>query len=477
MTTLAETASTTIAAHDLLPAGVPVLAMVSGGGDSVALLHLLASGALGEHPLRVLHVNHLLRGVAADEDASFVETLCSELGVECRVVRYDVSDFAERHGLNLEDAGRRVRYRFAEEELDSLCEERRARCDSGRIAVAHTLDDRIETFFMRAIAGSGTGALASIAAHRGRIARPLIDCDRSAVREYLRQTGVEWREDESNSDTARSRAFVRAELMPAAERLNPAFRASLARTMNLLGDDDALLSRLAEGFVRDFTEARPGEVRFNREWMSSLEHTMARRTVRDALVAAFPEASRLEASHIEALAAGFGDGTFARDLPYGLRAFTEYATLVVAYADTVEPGLEPGLLTLPGRVDLGGAGEIEAGSVEPGDTDGTADSVVIDVDRTKGELTVDSVREGDRMRPFGMEGSRKLSDLLIDAKVPRRERRMHPVVRDGETIVWLAGVRVSEEYRVTPNTRKAVRLTWTRAGDDADLTSVTGANG
>lgn len=464
MSSLADTARTTSAAHGMLPEGAPCVVMVSGGADSLTLLHFFASGVFGERPLEVLHVNHLLRGAESDGDEALTARTCESLGVAFRAVRYGVEAFAREHGLNLEDAGRRVRYRFADEVLDDLCARNGRRPDRGRIAVAHTLDDRIETFFMRALSGSGTGALSSIAAMRGRIVRPLIDCERTAVREYAVQAGVEWREDSSNSDTTRSRAFVRSELLPVAERLNPGFRTSLARTMDLLGDDDALLSRMAEGFVRDFSEVRPGEVRFNREWMGSLERTMARRTVRDALRVAFPEAGRMEAAHIEAVVDGIAEDSFARDLPGGLRAFTEYATLVVSYSDAEPAVVDPSVLTIPGHAHLGAAGEMTAEDAGEGDTTGSAESVVIAADRLHGELTVDSVREGDRMRPFGMDGSRKLSDLLIDSKVPRRERRMHPVVRDGESVVWLAGVRMSEDYRVGPDTERAVRLTWHRDG-------------
>lgn len=463
MVSVIDTARATVRDHDLLPSSAPVLVMVSGGADSVSLLHMLAEGLLGEVRLAALHVNHMLRGDSADEDEAFVRDLCGDLGVEFHAVRYDVGAYADAEGLNLEDAGRRVRYRFADDELDALCSRLGVSAECGRIAVAHTLDDRIETFFMRAIAGSGTGALGSIGFARGRIVRPLIDCGRVALRDWLRDAGRSWREDPTNSDTARTRALVRAELLPVAEKMNPAFRASLLRTMDLLADDDALLASMAEAFASDFADIRPGvEVAFSRQWMSSLEHTMARRTVRAALAKAFPEASRLEAEHIEALVRGLASPDFAHDLPGGLRAHGEYDRMVVSHADTDQPTVAPGLLFLPGTVDLGTAGAIRAEDAEFGDTTGSAESIVIDGDAVSGELAVDSVRSGDRMQPFGMEGSRKLSDLLVDGKVPRRKRAAVPVVRDGEHIVWLAGVRMSEQYRVTGDTTRPIRLTWMR---------------
>ncbi len=354
-----------------------------------------------------------------------------------------------------------MRYRFAEEELDAWCAELGEVSDIGRIAVAHTRDDRVETFFMRAIAGSGTGALNALAPVRGRVIRPLVECDRADVRAWLESVGQEWREDPTNSDTSRARALVRAELMPVAERLNPGVRSAVVRTMELLGDDDALLSTMAAAFGRDFAHSEPGErVTFERQWMRTLDRAMARRTIRAALIDTFPQAARLEASHVDALVTGLSSDDFARDLPEGLRAETEYGNMVVSCTGVEVPRVAPSLLTLPGSADLGPAGRITAEKVSRDITTGTAHSVVIDATAVRGELTIDSVREGDRMRPLGMSGTRKLSDILTDAKVPRRLRQAMPVVRDGERIVWLAGVRMSEEYRVGAGTGTAMRLTW-----------------
>jgi len=466
---LPDIALATAEQHSMFPVGSPVVAMVSGGADSVAALHLLAAGVLGDLPVRVLHVNHLLRGEESDADEAFVRALGERLGFDVRVLRYDIAAYAENEGLNLEDAGRRVRYRFAEEELDAWCAQQDTSALRGRIVVAHTLDDRVETFFMRALFGSGSGGLASIAPTRGRIVRPLLGVERSAIREWLRDRGEAWREDDSNADTSRLRANIRATLLPPAEQVNPGFRTALARTMDLLAADDALLTSMAEAFARDFADIRfDEEVAFNRDLMSTLDPTMLRRTLRVALLKTFPGASRIEAEHIEALIRGVASEHFSHDLPGGLRAFGEYGKMVVSRSDVALATVAPSLLMLPGTADLGGAGRIAAEYAQPGETQGTPESVVVDVGLGSAELIVDSVRPGDRMRPLGMDGSRKLSDLLIDAKVPKRARGLVPVIRDGERIVWLAGVRMSEDYRVTAATTRPFRLTWQREGESVE---------
>ncbi len=463
MSELVDIARTTAENHRMFPPAAPVLVMVSGGGDSIALLHLLAEGSLGpaREQLAVLHVDHGLRGLDSDADAAFVEAQCDALGVPCTVVRYDVASFAAEAGLNLEDAGRRVRYRFAEEELDVLCDAASVPRALGRIATAHTLDDRAETFLMRLASGAGAGGLSAIPYTRGRIVRPLLDVARADIRTWLSVRNIPWREDATNADLDRTRARVRADVLPRFRELNPSFDATLARTLDILAEENALLAEMADQFARDFADVDPGrEVAFNRALMATLSRAMLRRTVRAGILAAFPEASRLEAEHVDAIVQGIQSEAFARDLPNGLRAEGRYDTLVVRKAGETPPSVAPSLLMIPGTADLGEAGSICAEEVSSDDVAGTPESVVIDATGIGDPLVVDGIRPGDRMRPLGMEGSRKLSDLLVDAKVPRRERQAVPVVRDGERIVWLAGVRMSEDYRVGSETSRAIRLTW-----------------
>lgn len=449
--------------------GLPVLALVSGGADSTALLRLLAAGELGERSLSVLHVDHMLRGKASDADAAFVEALCADLGVDCRVVRYDVSAYAQEETLNLEDAGRRVRYRFAEEELDALCSRVGVAPGCGRIVTAHTRDDRVETFLMRVVQGAGMAGMTGVKPVRGRVVRPLIDASRSDILSYLTSLGQQWCEDASNLDTTRTRARIRHDVLPRLREMNPSLDASLARNLEVLADDDALLAGMASAFARDFSESSADAVAFDRRLMGTLSRAMARRTVRSALLDAFADASRLESSHVDALVDGLTEEPFARDLPFGLRAFSEYGRLVVSRGSPGSRGLVPSLLEVPGAARLGGAGCITAEMTAPDTGDAGPDSVVIDADRLTGTLTVDSPREGDRFRPLGLDGTKKLSDLLVDEKVPRRLRAATPVVRDGPAIVWLAGVRMAHDYRIGESTRRAVRLTWTRdASEGAD---------
>ncbi len=463
---LARIAARTAAEHGMFPTGIPVVVLVSGGADSTALLRVLASGEVAPGlQLSVLHVNHQLRGADADADEHFVSDLCATLGVPLRSVRFDVAAWAAAQGLNLEDAGRRVRYRFAEEELDARCEAAAVMPARGRIATAHTRDDRLETFLMRLASGSGPGGLATLPATRGRIVRPLVDATRVQIVEYLGSLDQDWREDASNLDTTRLRARVRHELVPVLREIAPGAADNVARSLALLADDDELLSSMGDGFVREVTISVPGGIAMNRAFMNTLTRTMARRVVRTALLEAFPEAGRLEASHVEAIVDGLRDDRFARDLPGGLEARTEYDNLIVRSGHEA-PTVAPALLPLPGKVDLGQAGTMTAEAADPGILPSDPGTALVDADSVADTLVVDAPREGDRIRPLGMEGTRKLSDLFVDAKLPRSARAGTPVVRDGERIVWVAGVRLSEDVKVTGETTRAFRLTWHREQED-----------
>ncbi|MHB9004653.1 MAG: tRNA lysidine(34) synthetase TilS [Coriobacteriia bacterium] len=461
---LPDTARATTARHDMLPDGSVVLAMVSGGADSTALLLLLADGTLGANlRVSVLHVNHMIRGAEADADEAFVRGLCESLGVPCAVQRVDVPAFARDRGLNLEDAGRRVRHAAADTYLDAACAAAGAPADAGRIAIAHNRDDRHETFLMRLAQGTGAAGLTTLAPIRGRIVRPLIDVSRAEIREWLGLLGHEWREDATNADTSRLRARVRADLLPVLRDINPGFDGALARTIEVLADESELLGEMADAFARDFA-GRDGEaVEFDSTLMATLSIPMRRRTIRAALFAAFPESSRLEFGHVEALTAGVMQEGFARDLPEGLSARTRYGTMAVFRIRAEGPVLAHGVLDIPGNIDLGPGGVIDAELVAPDTSDRGPDRVVMSADSLGDRLQVTPFEPGDRMRPLGMAGSRKLADMLVDAKVPRELRRTIPVVRDGETVVWLAGVRLAEEYKVTNETKTALLLTWNRA--------------
>lgn len=462
MTTLINKIQETIAQHKLFDADNVLVLMVSGGGDSVAMAHLISSGELGHYPHAVIvHINHGLRGENADADQKSVEDLATTLGIPCECQYFDVAEIAREQQLNLEDAGRTVRYQYANQVLETYCEKWDCDFAQGRILTAHSLDDRIETFFSRTLFGSGLGALSSIQPRRNNIVRPLISCTREELRSFLESKGHAWREDESNFDVSRTRAAIRHTLVPAAESINPAFRDALERTMNLLADDEAILGKLATSFAHDFADdLAPGShVTFNVPLMRTLELPMARRVIRQGLLRAFPDASRIEHAHIDELALALASVSFVRDLPFGLRAERKCDTLKIS--KRTQPLLcNDVLLEEPGITKLGACGSIEVSEIDPSLISRDSDCATIDADALLATLGAGPVREGERIVPLGMIGTKKLSDIFIDAKVERTERLGIPIVRDGSKPIWVAGLVVSDEYKITGDTKHAYAIRW-----------------
>ncbi len=321
----------------------PVLLMVSGGSDSMALLELAALLAAGEEPagpvgrklaammgeslpqigqasLLVLHVNHLLRGEASDGDEGFVVRRCQELGVVFRVRRVDVATLAKRSGAGMEAVARSERYRLAAEVLATVSRNQR-----GLILTAHTLDDRVETFCMRTLVGTGPGGLGSIPRRRDNIVRPLLDATRQELRDFLVEQypgalpGQLWRDDATNDDGSNFRSRVRSELVPVMRKLKPGFEASLARTMDLIAEEDDARLQAAQGIVYRNLEFDGDTVAIPLAALNALDVPLKRRVIRQCLLAVDPEA-RLESAQIQRIVNGMDAGKpFAVDVDSSIR--------------------------------------------------------------------------------------------------------------------------------------------------------------
>ncbi len=477
----------------------PVVLMVSGGADSTALLVLAATGSLdiddgrGEariarERLHVLHVNHQLRGIDAEEDEEFVRRLADEYGIPCTIRRVDVAAMARAadkstgagaNGAgNVENVGREVRYAAAAELANELSAQLGTPRSAARILTAHTANDRAETFFMNAIRGTGPSGLSSIPRRRNRIVRPLLNRTHRELCEYLRMRGIVWREDATNDDIRYLRAFVRHEVMPVVEHRNPRVTASLSTTCDILSDEDSYLSGVAGRAFRELTRRHTEHlVALDAARLSATEVAIARRVVRMAILAVCP-AARLEARHIESVLRLVADGRGSVSVPVCVDCRVEYGLLFVREGAADE--LAPGWLEVPGTFSLGDGrmmraqlSRVAAGSdpvaiARSHGAEWAGESVLLDAGRagvaagSGGRLWVESPQVGDVLCPLGMHGqSKKLSDLLNDARVPAQDRRAVPVVRAGTTgpIVWVAGVRADERSAVRSDTRFLLELT------------------
>lgn len=335
MTNILDRVKQTIATRGLMSAESPLLLMVSGGSDSTALAYIASDlrerGDIG--PVALLHVNHHLRGKDADDDAIFVQKLAETLGLPFYRVDVDVAGRAKETGDNLEAVGRRERYAAARDALSSFCLQLSAPVSDGRIVTAHTQDDRVESFYMRSIVGTGPGGFRSMLYRNGPIVRPLLDVSREALREYVREreaadspqrpvvqdaAGALWREDATNAHTDRFRAFVRHEIVPLAKKRNPQLLDTLCRSMNLVGDEDDMLDAQANQLMeQQVAWLDHDEDDRDLDWaqgcvlqpaFGGLPLPMQRRVAFQVLQLILGSEARVETAAVTAITDGFADG-------------------------------------------------------------------------------------------------------------------------------------------------------------------------
>jgi tRNA(Ile)-lysidine synthase len=461
MTSLAGRVMATLQRRRLCDAGARVIAAVSGGADSVALAHLLMELSAGGRLqlVGIAHLDHRLRGAESDRDAAFCAALSQNLRVPFDVEQISVSEQAVRTGRSIEDAARQVRYAFLERA--------RVRLGADMIAVGHTRDDQAETVLLRLLRGAGIEGLGAIRPRRQHVIRPLIDLRHAALVRYLEARGLPWVEDSSNADLQFLRNRVRHELLPwLRAHVSPAVVNLLARTSDLARDDEALLTALAaERFaaVRQ-GDAAGGRVELDAAGLAEEPPAIARRIVRQALREVASKAPSF--AHVGAvlrLVEGGRPGSVT--LP-GCHAKLSPGRGVLSIGDVPAesaPGGWTHPLPVPGSIELPEArGRMHASTVpqrDGADMSGRGASVMVPAALVPPGLLVRCWAPGDRLRPLGLSGRKKVQDLFVDRKVPYAERHRVPVVTlpDGR-IIWVAGHALSEEFRVTTATSAVVVL-------------------
>ena len=496
-------------------AAAPVILMVSGGADSMALLHMavtepldLGDGAglsrIAKERLHVLHVNHLLRGEDADADQHFVQETCDSLGVPCTALRVDVAKFAQERDGNVEDVGRRVRYDAARELAQKLCTEQGVSRQKAKILTAHTADDRAETFMMNVMHGSGMSGLASIPRHRGLIYRPLLDYTHDQLKDWLKARDLDWHEDATNTDTHYLRAYMRHNVLPLLKARNPMLVQTVCKIADLMADEDDYLEGKAARKLRQITLRKSeSSLVLDALKLSSTDVVIARRVVRIVARQLIPEAW-LEFRHVDAVLEAVAAGVGVANLPQNLEARVRLGTVTFSFtgaarsagtasavgsaggAASNEPaGTVPAAATfgehlaVPGTLELADGRVLSARvlPVEHGfdvvsyatahSQEWLGESVLLDaqacgVDPVHGgSLWVSGPEAGDTMQPLGMHGqSKKISDLLGEAGVPVESRSMMPIVRTNIRghVVWVAGIRPDERVKCTQDTKQLLEL-------------------
>jgi tRNA(Ile)-lysidine synthase len=350
---------------------------------------------------------------------------------------------------SLESTARELRYACFEQAADAL--------GATIVVTGHTLDDQAETVMMRLLAGTGTRGLSGVRARRGRYRRPLLDCRRDRLRAWLASRGEPFRTDTSNEDISIPRNLLRRELMPVINRVAPGGLVALARLADLAADDEVVLEKQATEWLPKLVLRRAGGTAINAGALRALPPAIARRVIRAVLAEVAPGA-RIGAGHLETVRrlATSEKKEGRLDLPGVLVVSRPGGLLVLPASDNRRrPALQfeyP--LSVPGTVDIREAGAIVsalAATVAPPEAlESASGRVALQASAVELPLTVRNRRPGDRFRPLGAPGRRKVQDLLVDRKVPRQDRDRVPIVVDRSgRVVWVAGIAVAERCRVT----------------------------
>ena len=441
------------------PAG-RILVALSGGRDSCALLHVLASlRSEFSLDLSAAHVHHGLRQADADRDLEFSKAFAASLEVDFYSVSGDAGGWARRAHRSIQEAARELRHYH----LFGIADETGAT----HLAIGHTEDDHLETILLNTVRGTGIDGLKGLPPRTGRVLRPLRDVTREETGEYCRIHGIAFRDDESNSSLRYRRNRVRTELLPnLATYYNPAVRDALKRLSDCAGEDADYLWAAACDALSRCTRRRDAEsLVLDRAELGRCHPALARRVMRLAIELVRGTLADVDLATVDSILARSGEGVdFALTLK-GARTRVEGREGVIAVRRVSAPASgRPVVISLlpEGWTDAQPFGgrfrttfEDASGSAEAGSS---PFDCALDADEIRGELRARNRRPGDRFQPLGMTGTRKLQDLFVDAKIPKERRDQVPLVVDDAGILWAVGHAVCHRARITPKTRRILRI-------------------
>jgi tRNA(Ile)-lysidine synthase len=439
-------AASVIRRYNMLPYGTAVIVGVSGGADSMCLLHLLCS-LKNELDMQVFaaHINHGIRGEEANRDEQFVRDTCSNWGVEFFVLNADVISEVNKTGDSLEQAGRRVRYNF----FEKLAAEKNA-----KITTAHTLSDSMETILINLARGTGLKGVCGIPPVRENIIRPLITDTRQAIEQYCECNGVKFIHDSTNFLKLYARNKLRLNVIPVLYEINPAFDKAMQRFINNLTNDESFLSQLA---TIKLECAKLSENVYDTIILSQLEPSLKERSV--ALAVKQNTGVEAEAVHIEKICAMLALGGKVQ-IKGGFFAIVQNSRLSFLPHDnlnqnnTFEFGLQEGVFeNRHFRIEIIMTDEQNIKNIKIFQKEYF--KIGIDCDKINCETVVRSKKDGDSYRPAGRKFTKTLKKLFNEAKLPIELRSSVPVVANEQGVAWVYGFGADERYKIDENTKKA----------------------
>ena len=461
-TKILRTVRETIDSYGMFAPGDAVLVAVSGGADSVALVHLLHALA-DEYSLNlaVAHLNHGLREAESDRDAEFVAALAGRFTMPLFLEKKDVPAFQRKWRLSPEEAARRVRYEF----FDTVAAQNRY----DKIALGHHADDSAELILMNLLRGSGPLGLSGIPPVRNdRYVRPLIGLKRSEIMDYTTQRKIAFLTDSSNADPAYRRNKIRHHLIPELRKsYNPAIVDSLNRLGDILQAEDQWIAGFIEPvFAECILDRGSNWITMGLPGINAVDLAIGRRIIRQAILSVKQDLRRISFLHVDAVVelAQKTKVCASLDLPEGLRVLKDAETLTIKKVGPETPSdVIEYQYTLTGEgttfikeadiaIKVVGIGTDEVPDFrEAGKT-----KAFFDLDCVQFPLVVRNFRPGDRFSPLGLDGTQKLKKYFSDHKIPIHQRKKGPILLSEGKIIWVVGHRIDNNVKISPRTRRVL---------------------
>lgn len=435
--------------EELFNRGDFVVTALSGGPDSVFLLHILNKFKdLFGIRLSAFHLHHGIRGKSADEDLEFCKTYCKKLGVEFFFVKKNVKKIAEVRKISVEEAGRIVRYN----ELEKLVKKTGAQ----KIATGHIINDNTETVLLNLIKGGGLSALAGIPLKRGNIVRPILCISKATIKDYLTFNGIDSRFDESNDDTIYERNFIRKDVVPLIKNhLNPSLEDNIFRSSQILRKLNSFLLNYISLAVKDSLLIKEGNLTIKLDVLKNIDSSLYDFYFREVLNKLEVDFNYADVTSLTGLVEKRTGSKVS--LSNGYTGLKGHNKLYITGAEKEKSSL-PVVLRLNSKVEfenfIFSCSEVE---VLPEKLKGGLVEY-ISGDKITGDFEIRFWKAGDKFKPLGMQNNKKVSDFLADVKIDPNVKPYISVVCNKSKIVWVAGLRISNDFKINPETKRIIKL-------------------
>ena len=455
-----EKVLSTINKHELIQNGDKIVVGLSGGPDSVCLLHIL-SRLKDKFDLEIYaaHLNHQIRGIEAQKDAFYISKLCEEMGITFFIKSINVPEYCEKNGVSIEEGARKLRYEMFYEVKNNT--------RANKIAIGHNLNDQAETILMRIMRGTGLQGLKGIEYIRdGVIIRPILDIERSDIEKYCEQNNLNPRIDKTNLESIYTRNKIRLELIPyMKDNFNSNIIESIARMGNSLRSDNDYIENESLIKFKEVSNINDDSVEINLSSYINLHNSIKVRILRNSIKHILGDTNFIDQRHIDDIIDLEDESKIDKviNLPRGIFVYRKKNSIILTNKEIVIEEIEfcynipsNGFIKIK---EIDTIIETQVVSINKYKTSKSDKSCKwFDFNKIKGGIVVRNRRSGDKIKLSG--GSKKVKDLFIDIKIPKEDRCKIPIIADSQGILSVGDFRNSEDYKIDEKTKEVLKVSF-----------------